>query len=131
MKKLLIAMLFVASSVAASAQDSPFAWAARLENDYLITPNITYVTTSNWDAKLDLYGTRTPDKPLPTMIFIHGGGWGGGTKEARSLSILPYLEMGMNVVNVEYRLTRVAPGPAAVEDCRCALRWVILHAKEY
>jgi acetyl esterase/lipase len=39
--------------------------------------------------------------------------------------------MGMNVVNVEYRLARVAQAPAAVEDCRCALRWVIQHAKDY
>jgi acetyl esterase/lipase len=39
--------------------------------------------------------------------------------------------MGMNVVNVEYRLASIALAPAAVEDCRCALRWVIQHAKEY
>ncbi len=39
--------------------------------------------------------------------------------------------MGMNVVNVEYRLARIAQAPAAVEDCRCALRWVIQHAREY
>jgi acetyl esterase/lipase len=39
--------------------------------------------------------------------------------------------MGMNVVNVEYRLARVAQAPAAVEDCRCALRWVIQNAKQY
>ena len=37
----------------------------------------------------------------------------------------------MNVVNVEYRLARTASAPAAVEACRCALRWVIQHAKEY
>src|SRR5437867_6806106 len=39
--------------------------------------------------------------------------------------------MGLNVVNVEYRLARVAQAPAAVEDCRCALRWVIQNAKQY
>jgi len=35
------------------------------------------------------------------------------------------------VVNVEYRLARIAHAPAAVEDCRCALRWVIRNAKTY
>lgn len=44
---------------------------------------------------------------------------------------MPYLEMGYAVVNVEYRLARVSLAPAAVEDCRCALRWVIAHAKQY
>jgi acetyl esterase/lipase len=131
MKTLLIAALLVASSAAIGAQDSPLAWAARLENDYRIVPNVTYLTASNWEAKLDLYVTRTPDIPRPTLIFIHGGGWTGGTKEASATGIPSYLEMGMNVVNVEYRLARIAPAPAAVEDCRCALRWVIQHAKDY
>src|SRR5438270_9327389 len=131
MTQMLMALLSSAVSSIAAAQDSPLAWAARQENSYRIVPNVTYLTASNWDAKLDLYVTRTPVKPLPTLIFIHGGGWTGGTKEGRDLAILPYLDMGMNVVNVEYRLARVAQAPAAVEDCRCALRWVIQHAKEY
>src|SRR6185503_19257168 len=137
MKKLFVAALLLgllaslASSPVLIAQDSPLAWAARLENGYRIVPNVTYLTASNWEAKLDLYVTRTPDKPLPTLIFIHGGGWTGGAKEASQIGILPYLDMGMNVVNVEYRLARVAQAPAAVEDCRCALRWVIQNAKQY
>ena len=44
---------------------------------------------------------------------------------------LPYLARGMNVVNVQYRLARMSLAPAAVEDCRCALRWVYRNAKEY
>jgi acetyl esterase/lipase len=39
--------------------------------------------------------------------------------------------MGFAVVNVTYRLARVAPAPAAVEDCLCALRWIAENAKEY
>jgi acetyl esterase/lipase len=134
MRHALIALAFASTLTATSIaqQDSPLAAAAHLENQYRLVPNITYLTASNWDAKLDLYVTRAADKPLPTVIFIHGGGWTGGTKEGRDIGgVLPYLNMGMNVVNVEYRLARVAPAPAAVEDCRCALRWVIQHAKEY
>ena len=131
MKKLAIFAFVLASASILAAQDSPLAWAARMENAYRIVPNVTYLTASNWEAKLDLYVTRAADKPQPTVIFIHGGGWTGGTKEGRDLAILPYLDMGMNVVNVEYRLARVAQAPAAVEDCRCALRWVIQNAKQY
>jgi len=47
------------------------------------------------------------------------------------MSLLPWLEMGWNVVNVEYRLARVSLAPAAVEDCLCALRWIGAHAAEY
>jgi len=39
--------------------------------------------------------------------------------------------MGWNAVNVEYRSSGVALAPAAVEDARCALRWVVHNAKEY
>ncbi len=58
-------------------------------------------------------------------------GWVGGSKEANSLTFLPYLEMGWAVVNVEYRLARVALAPAAVEDCLCALRWIVRNAGQY
>jgi len=42
---------------------------------------------------------------------------------------MPWLEMGWNVVNVEYRMARVAEAPAAVEDALCALRYVVNNAK--
>ena len=47
------------------------------------------------------------------------------------MSIVPWLEMGWNVVNVEYRMARVALAPAAVEDAQCALRFVVGQAKNY
>ena len=98
---------------------------------YRITPNITYLTANNFDAKLDVYSRSDATTPQPTMIWIHGGGWTGGNKEGAMFSLLPYLEMGWNVVNVEYRLAKVSLAPAAVEDCLCALRWVIRNAKQY
>lgn len=107
------------------------AWAAQLANEYRVLPNVTYLTANNWEAKLDLYLPRNAAGPAPTLIYIHGGGWVGGSKEASIMSLLPYLEMGFAVVNVEYRLGRISLAPAAVEDCRCALRWVISRAKEY
>jgi acetyl esterase/lipase len=39
--------------------------------------------------------------------------------------------MGWAVINVEYRMARNALAPAAVEDCRCALRWIAYNAKQY
>src|SRR5262249_9480924 len=130
MKKLTMLSMLLVMSAAAGAQENPLAWASRLETDYRIVPNVTYLTASNYEARLDLHVTRNAARPLPTLIWIHGGGGTGGTKESAT-GIPAYLAMGMNVVNVEYRLARVAPAPAAVEDCRCALRWVIQHAKEY
>jgi len=130
MKKTLMLSVLMLLAATTQAQDRSLAWAIGLESDYRIVPNVTYLTATNYEAKLDLYITRTPARPLPTLIWIHGGGWTGGTKESAT-GIPAYLAMGLNVVNVEYRLARVASAPAAVEDCRCALRWVIQHAKDY
>jgi len=100
-------------------------------NTYQLISNVTYRTASNWEAKLDIYQPRNLTAPNPTVMFFHGGGWTAGTKEASVFTMLPYLQMGWSVVNVEYRLTNVALAPAAVEDARCALRWVYRNAQQY
>jgi acetyl esterase/lipase len=114
------------------AQLSPSAeWATHAANEYQIFPNITYLVANNYEAKLDIYKRRDTTGPQPTLIWIHGGGWVGGTKENELMSLIPWFEMGWNVVNVEYRLGRVSLAPAAVEDCLCALRYVATNAKQY
>src|SRR3982074_2758718 len=73
--------------------------------------NVTYVHANGWDGKLDVYAQRTLQNsaPTPVVIFIHGGGWVQGTKEASILQgVLPYVAMGYSVVNVEYRLANVS-----------------------
>jgi len=69
---------------------------------------------NNWDAKLDVYTPSEAAGPLPTLLYIHGGGWVRGNKESNVLRLLPYLEMGWAVVNVGYRLGEVSLAPAAV-----------------
>jgi acetyl esterase/lipase len=114
------------------AQSTPAAeWAAHAANQYQVFPNVTYLTASNYEAKLDVYARRGVTTPQRTVIYFHGGFWAAGSKDASLMSLLPWLEMGWTVVNVEYRLARVALAPAAVEDCLCALRFVAAQAKTY
>jgi acetyl esterase/lipase len=114
------------------AQLSPTAeWATHAQNQYQITANVTYLTATGYDSKLDVYRHRDATTLRPTLVFYHGGGWVGGAKESSVMSLLPWLELGWNVVNVEYRLARVALAPAAVEDALCALRFVVAQAKTY
>ncbi len=127
---LLLAASIIAAPVAAQSGRPSASWAATLANDVRVSPNITYLTANNWEAKLDVY-TPAGAGPHPTILHIHGGGWTGGSKEAVVLRLMPYLEMGFAVVNVTYRLARISEAPAAVEDCRCALRWVIQNAKDH
>src|SRR5712691_8694516 len=114
------------------AQLSPTAdWATHAQNEYQVIANVTYMTATGYESKLDVYKRRDVTTPLPTLVFYHGGGWVAGTKEAALMSIIPWLEMGWNVVSVEYRMARVALAPAAVEDATCALRFAVEKAKHY
>jgi acetyl esterase/lipase len=106
-------------------------WMDYASGDFDITPNIVYARANNTDLKLDLYLPKNRAAPVPTLLLFHGGGWVGGQKERNVFQLLPYLSMGWAVLNVEYRLAENSPAPAAVEDCRCALRWAVYHAKEY
>jgi acetyl esterase/lipase len=124
------ALCLSGSASSAFAQLSPAAeWAAHLSNEYAVAANITYLTASGYESKLDIYRRRDVQTPQPTLVFYHGGGWVGGTKEASLMSLVPWFEMGWNVVNVEYRMARVAEAPAAVEDALCALRYVVANAR--
>ncbi|HEY6953359.1 MAG TPA: alpha/beta hydrolase [Bacteroidota bacterium] len=106
-------------------------WAEYVAGDYNVLSNITYSTANNTDLKLDLYLPKDRSFPKTTLIFFHGGGWVEGRKESAALYLLPYISFGWAVINVEYRLGRNSLAPAAVVDCRCALRWATDHARQY
>ncbi len=117
-------------SAAAQSRDAA-AWTAHIASEYGTTSGLTYQTASNIDLKLDVYAPRGLSKANPVVIYYHGGGWAGGARENAVLRLTPYLEMGFTVVNVDYRGSRVALAPAAVEDCRCAFLWVLSNAARY
>ncbi|MBV8846289.1 MAG: alpha/beta hydrolase [Bryobacterales bacterium] len=131
MKNTIALSLLLAASAFAQSLSPSADWATHSANQYQITPNITYLTASNVDLKLDVYARRGVNTPQPTLIYMHGGFWVAGNKEGALMSLMPWFEMGWNVVNVEYRLGRVALAPAALEDCMCALKWVAAQAKTY
>jgi len=130
MRRLSVAAGFLAATTLVSAQTpAPDAQAlVALWQKVRTIPNVVYERANGWEGKLDVYALRG-QTPSPVVIYIHGGGWVQGTKEASALSALPFLAMGYSVVNVEYRLANVSPAPAAIEDCRCALKWIVAHGK--
>ncbi|MBC7797353.1 MAG: alpha/beta hydrolase, partial [Pyrinomonadaceae bacterium] len=88
-------------------------------------------SANNPALKLDVWYQNDVKTPQPTLVYMHGGGWIFGNKETSVLQFLPFLEKGWRVVNVEYRMASNSIAPAAVEDTRCALRWVFRNAKQW
>ena len=132
MKRVAISVLLVLAIVSPgwTQSDNIASWAVEAGLSYRVVHDVVYLQADGHESKLDVIVPRG-EGPHPTLIYIHGGGWVGGSKETVLLRQLPYLEMGWAVVNVGYRLARVALAPAAVEDARCALRWVHANAEEY
>jgi acetyl esterase/lipase len=125
----LTVLLLVGIVTPGFAQLSPSAkWAAEFATQYTVNANLTYRTASSQQLKMDVYYRRNVTTPQPTLVYMHGGFWVAGAKETALTALMPWLEMGWNVVNVEYRLGVAADpttlAPAAVDDCFCALRFV-------
>src|SRR5918996_3710546 len=122
-------LFFVAGALAVTIAAGAV-WVGGVANEYRVVRDITYLTAGDFAGTLDVYTPRAAG-PHPTVLHIHGGGWIEGSRAETTLRTLPYLDMGFAVVNISYRLGPVAAAPAAVEDCLCALRWIIRNAKSY
>lgn len=109
-------------------------WAHR----FVYNTNIQYGTGEN--QKLDVYSqgqwVGEPDYwkadtvNHPTFVYIHGGGWLGGSKDNVTFFFMPYLQKGYNVVNLEYGKGE-GSAPLAVNDCMLAFKWIVRNAKQY
>jgi len=106
-------------------------WEQGLKDRYQAHIDVVYGRPDTGDVRLDVYVPKDAREPRPALIWIHGGGWGRLSKDSVSGQVIPFLEAGWVVVNVDYRLTARAPAPAAVIDCRCALHWVVEHAVRF
>lgn len=83
---------------------------------------------------LDLYQPRPRNYPLPLLVFVHGGGFGGGDgRHAAGFDDFPaalaaLAAQGYVVASVNYRLSGEARFPAALLDVKAAVRWAKSHA---
>jgi acetyl esterase/lipase len=79
--------------------------------------------------KLDIY-TPKGDGPFPLIIWVHGGGWQGGSKNGGNPA-LRLLEKGFAVAAINYRLSSHAVFPAQINDCKAAVRFLRANAKKF
>lgn len=100
--------------------------------NYILQKDISYVSKTEKDeykiqrCKLDIY-YPTDQKDYPTIIWFHGGGLEGGTKEIP----LELKEKGMAVVAVNYRLSPQASNPAYIDDAAESVAWVFHNIESF
>lgn len=86
---------------------------------------------------LDFYQAKS-DAPTPVVFAIHGGGWVNGDKGGYRTSAKRYLDAGISVVAINYRMVPEATEKGAeppvkwpLEDAARALQFVRSKAKEW
>ncbi len=93
--------------------------------------DLAYVENGHARQKLDLYLPERATNALPVVIWIHGGGWKGGSKDGCPPLRQGFVQRGYAVASVGYRLSGDAVFPAQIEDCKAAVRWLRVNAKRY
>src|SRR3954469_4178941 len=82
-----------------------------------------YITSQ---CTMDMYYPKGAKK-FATIVWFHGGGITGGTKEIPKA----LMEKGYAVIGVEYRLSPKVKAPAYIEDAAAAVAWVFQHIAAY
>lgn len=121
MKKIFFC-LFLFAIVSANAQQYS------LEKDIAYYPDSVktkdaYISSQ---CRLDLYYPKDI-KNFPTIVWFHGGGITGGSKEIPK----QLMEKGFAVIGVGYRLSPKVTAPAYIEDAAAAVAWAFQHIKSY
>ncbi|MGW7346647.1 alpha/beta hydrolase fold domain-containing protein [Streptomyces sp. NPDC054854] len=88
--------------------------------------------------ELDLWLPDETHRPLPVILYLHGGGWRAGTRTEmgprfRHWSPDPFARLaqaGFAVASVDYRLSGEAVHPAQLDDATAALGWLTARAGE-
>jgi acetyl esterase/lipase len=80
---------------------------------------------------LDLWKARS-EGPAPLVVFIHGGGFRGGSKDNLSPGLLQScLKSGISVAAINYRLSQHAPFPAPMLDSARAIQHLRHRARDW
>jgi len=125
--KIFVAMLLLLLPYIGFAQNETAAkrFLPEKYDHYLELP---YKKVGNWQGVMDLFIPQNTTKPTPLILFVHGGGWTQGSKGTAN-QFKVFFKQGYAVATIEYRLAKDAPAPAAVEDVRSALCFLLKDAK--
>lgn len=89
----------------------------------------SYADYDGRKLRLDLYRPQQRTQPLPAIVCIHGGGWRNGDRGSQANVAQTFAANGYVAVTITYRLRDEARFPAAIQDCKAAVRWLRANAK--
>jgi acetyl esterase/lipase len=102
-----------------------------IPGDIVEFKNLEYKNIDGISLQLDIYRLKTLKESRPCLIFIHGGGWKKGNRSDYLVYLLDLAKKGYVTATVSYRFSQIAKFPAAVNDVRCAVKWIKIHGPEF
>lgn len=93
--------------------------------------DIPYVTIGERELHVDMFSPKYGKEKRSILLIVHGGGWNAGDKTLEHPMAKAMAQRGLTTVCVEYRKSQEALYPAAIQDVKCALRWLRTVADEY
>jgi acetyl esterase/lipase len=99
------------------------------KEDITVHKDIVFTVVDGHELKLDIAIPKYLKAPAPAIVDIPGGSWRVVNKSAEDA--LFYAKHGFIGVSITHRTSDIAIFPAAVHDCKTAIRWLRAHAKEY
>jgi acetyl esterase/lipase len=100
----------------------------KLPENVDVQHDVEYGKAGNKALFLDLYKPKESKGKTPGLIFVHGGSWRGGNRKIYGYYCQHFAEKGYVAATIEYRLSGEAPFPAAIQDVKCAIRWMRANA---
>jgi acetyl esterase len=90
-------------------------------------PRVESIRIAGRDESEILAQIYVPDspKPVPTMVYMHGGGWVIGNHTGVDTVVRTLVNRsGCAILSIDYRLAPEHKFPAALNDVQAALSWV-------
>jgi acetyl esterase len=93
--------------------------------------NVDYGPAKRPNNRLDVYVPTRPPRPLPVVMYVHGGGFAMLSKDTHRVMAMAVARAGYLVFNINYRQGPRHRYPEPLEDACQALLWVRDHCAEY
>ena len=90
-----------------------------------------YAVSGGRNMKLDIYQPKNASRPVPVILFVHGGGWAIGTRRIIEPAFVRQIKRGYALVSVTYSLSKQASWPAQIHEVKAAIRWVRANAERF
>lgn len=92
---------------------------------------IEYSSPEGESLALNIARPKVENGPRPAILCIHGGGFRAGKRESYDALCMKLAERGFVAATITYRLAPKHQFPAAVHDCKAAVRWLRANASKY